>query len=145
MRKYYIAYGSNLNKAQMAYRCPDAKAIMKGYLQDYELYYAGSKSGNYATIRRKEGAVTPVGIWEISAADERNLDRYEGYPVFYRKEVMRLKSKGNEDIRAIVYIMREDAIEGLPSAYYVNVVRQGYRDFGLDEKYITESLQKRAS
>ena len=24
-------------------------------------------------------------MWEVTAADERSLDRYEGYPVFYRK------------------------------------------------------------
>lgn len=142
MKKYYIAYGSNLNKAQMAYRCPDAKVVSKGYLKDYELFYAGSKSGNYATIRKKAGAVTPIGIWEISPADERNLDRYEGYPVFYKKETLILRTDGEADIEAIVYIMREDAIEGLPTAWYVNVVRQGYRDFGLNEKYITESLKR---
>ena len=27
MKKYYIAYGSNLNVEQMRYRCPDAKVV----------------------------------------------------------------------------------------------------------------------
>ena len=27
MTKYYFAYGSNLNKEQMKFRCPKAKAI----------------------------------------------------------------------------------------------------------------------
>ncbi len=140
-KKFYVAYGSNLNKAQMRYRCPDAKAILSGYLKDFELFYAGSMTGNYATIRQKKGAVTPIGVWEISKSDERNLDRYEGYPVFYTKKILKLKYNG-EEIKAIVYIMREDAIEGMPTDYYVRVVRQGYRDFGLKEKYLNESLLK---
>lgn len=143
-KKFYIAYGSNLNMAQMAYRCPDARPVYKGYLENYELFYAGSMTGNYATIRRKKGAVTPIGIWEISRSDEKSLDRYEGYPVFYRKETIRLRIN-DESVEAIVYIMREDAEEGLPSGRYISVVRQGYKDFGLDEKYITESLRMKSA
>lgn len=143
MNKYYIAYGSNLNMAQMAYRCPDAKPVYRAYLKDYELFYAGSRSGNYATIRRKKGAVTPVGIWKISESDERALDRYEGYPIFYFKKTISMKING-EKIDALVYIMREDAIEGSPSGSYVRTVRQGYKDFKLDESYLTESLLKTA-
>lgn len=33
----YIAYGSNLNRAQMALRCPDAKVVGTGEIKDYEL------------------------------------------------------------------------------------------------------------
>jgi len=138
-KKYYIAYGSNLNMAQMAYRCPDAEPVYKGYLKDYELFYAGSRSGNYATIRNKKGAITPIGIWKISKRDEVALDRYEGYPVFYYKEILKL-TIGGKKIEAIVYIMRKDAKEGMPTKRYVDIVREGYNDFELDEKYLDESL-----
>ena len=37
----YIAYGSNLNREQMAKRCPDAKVIGSGMLKDYELLFRG--------------------------------------------------------------------------------------------------------
>ena len=37
----YIAYGSNLNREQMAKRCPDAKVIGSGMLKDYELLSVG--------------------------------------------------------------------------------------------------------
>ena len=33
----YIAYGSNLNRGQMALRCPDAKVVGTGEIKDYEL------------------------------------------------------------------------------------------------------------
>lgn len=41
--KLYVAYGSNLNKEQMSHRCPDAKPVYTGYLENWELIYRGSK------------------------------------------------------------------------------------------------------
>lgn len=31
--KYYVAYGSNLNREQMAHRCPDAKLVEQACCQ----------------------------------------------------------------------------------------------------------------
>lgn len=39
MSKYYIAYGSNLNKDQMKYRCPDAKLVGTGSIPNYQLLF----------------------------------------------------------------------------------------------------------
>lgn len=139
--KYYIAYGSNLNKAQMKDRCPTAKAVYTGLMHGWELFYAGSKSGNYATIRKCEGKAVPVAVWEITPYDEFDLDMYEGYPTFYYKETIKFKVD-DEEKEGMVYIMRKDAIEGKPSNYYINVVRQGYKDFKFDEKYLDESIEK---
>ena len=95
--KLYVAYGSNLNKEQMRHRCPDAKPVYTGYLENWELIYRGSKTGAYATIRRKKGYRVPVAVWNISETDERNLDIYEGYPRFYYKQnpTGRFQNKGN--------------------------------------------------
>ena len=41
----YIAYGSNLNRAQMALRCPDAKVVGTGEIKDYELLFRGNRNG----------------------------------------------------------------------------------------------------
>lgn len=136
---YYLAYGSNLNKAQMRSRCPHAVAKYTGLLSGWELFYAGSKSGNYATIRKCEGKSVPVAIWEIDGLDEYYLDIYEGYPDFYFKDKIKfLTTEGEKE--AMVYIMRTDAKEGIPSVGYEKTVRQGYQDFGLDEKYLNQSI-----
>lgn len=138
-KKLYIAYGSNLNKAQMKTRCPHAKAMYKGLLRDWELFYAGSKTGNYATIRKCKGKAVPVAVWEIDGLDEYYLDAYEGYPTFYFKDTIEFMV-GDEKKEAMVYIMRTDAKEGIPSIYYEKTVRQGYKDFGFDEKYLDDSI-----
>ena len=53
----YIAYGSNLNRAQMALRCPDAKVVGTGEIKDYELLFRGNRNGAVATVEPKKGRV----------------------------------------------------------------------------------------
>ncbi len=143
MKRYYIAYGSNLNMMQMRFRCKGAIAEGVGYLKDWELFYAGSLTGNYATIRKKKGGVVPVGVWRISDENEDALDRYEGWPHFYGKkmiEVNMVTGRIGNKIKGLVYIMNPHAKEGQPSPSYVDTCRRGYRDFGIAEKYLDESL-----
>ena len=78
MKRYYIAYGSNLNVGQMKYRCPKAKIVGTAVLENNTLYFRGSKTGSYLTIEPEIGASVPVAIWEITPTDELSLDRYEG-------------------------------------------------------------------
>ena len=79
-KRYYIAYGSNLNISQMRMRCPGARIIGTSVIEDYQLLFKGSKTGSYLTIEPMEGAEVPVVIWEVTETDEKALDRYEGYP-----------------------------------------------------------------
>lgn len=85
-KKYYIAYGSNLSVEQMAYRCPDAKIAGQAVLAGWELLFRGC-----ATIAPNPKKNTPVLVWEISERDEGNLDLYEGYPNYYRKEDLNIE------------------------------------------------------
>lgn len=62
MKKLYVAYGSNLNIAQMALRCPTAHIYGTGLLNNWELIYRGSMTGSYATIRRRKGSAVPVVV-----------------------------------------------------------------------------------
>lgn len=145
MKKYYLAYGSNLNKTQMNYRCPDAKAIGTAYLNDYELLFKGSKTGSYLTVEKKKGSKVPLGVWEVSNEDEMNLDIYEGYPNFYYKkniEIEVTKFNGDkEKLNAFIYIMHEDHKIGIPTNYYIYVCAEGYKDFGFNNKYLANALE----
>ncbi len=142
--RYYIAYGSNLNKKQMKTRCPHARVAGTSEIKDYRLLFKGSQSGAYLTIEKEKGHVVPVGIWEVDENDERNLDRYEGFPTFYYKENMRLPVKdenGNvKDRDCFVYIMHEERPLGLPSIYYVDICGFGYQDFGFNSNRLLEAF-----
>lgn len=78
---FYLAYGSNLNLEQMAKRCPTAKPVGIGLLEDYRLIFR-----YYLTIENQKGGFVPFVLWEIDEESERMLDYYEGFPRFYRKE-----------------------------------------------------------
>ena len=130
--KYYVAYGSNLNMNQMAYRCPHSKPYASGVLKDYELLFRGSKTGAYATVEPKEGSSVPVGVWLIDKQDEKNLDRYEGFPTFYYKKNVIVETELGE-VEAMVYAMHEDRPIGMPRETYVRTCLEGYDDFDLDK------------
>ena len=139
-KKYYLAYGSNLNVRQMRYRCPTAKPIGITAIPDYELLYKGSKTGSYLTIEKKKGSLVPIVVWEVTAADEKRLDAYEGYPNFYYKKEMKLPvglaNGKTKKLTAFIYIMHEERELGCPSLSYIRTCKEGYRNFGFDQKYL---------
>lgn len=145
MKKYYLAYGSNLNLRQMAMRCPAAKPVGTAVIKDYELLFKGSKSGAYLTIESKSGAEVPVAVWAVEPADEERLDVYEGFPTFYYKTEIELpvryfsgKTVGRT---AFVYIMHEERPLGLPNGSYVRTCLEGYSNFGFDESILLAALE----
>ena len=147
MKRYYIAYGSNLNVGQMKYRCPKAKIVGTAVLENNTLYFRGSKTGSYLTIEPEIGANVPAAIWEITPTDELSLDRYEGYPTFYYKynytlDVTSLDKKKVEKLDCFAYVMRNDAPVGLPTLQYVQTCLEGYRAFGFDEKILINTVER---
>ena len=146
MGKLYIAYGSNLNKRQMNGRCPGAKFIGTGVIENYALRFKGSPYGAHATISPQEGSVVPVGIWRILKRDEKNLDMYEGYHergyCYYDKEQIPVKMSNGMELNGMVYIMDRAKDFGLPTKGYYYTVLQGYRDCGLDVKVLEKALQE---
>ncbi len=143
MGKLYIAYGSNLNLAQMAARCPSASVYAKGILNNWELVYRGSKTNSHATIIRKRGSSVPVLVWEIQPADEYRLDIYEGYPRYYFKRNI-MVNLDEKKRKAMVYIMNEHYLPGRPSPQYIHTIHQGYQDNDFDMRIFEESLKKNA-
>ncbi len=140
MGKLYVAYGSNLNLAQMVARCPFATIYSTGRLNNWELLYRGIDGNAHATIARKKGSFVPVLVWNIEPSDERRLDMYEGYPRYYFKQNV-MVDIGEQRKRAMVYIMDERRIPGKPSASYVETIRQGYADNEMDISILERSLE----
>lgn len=139
MKKLYVAYGSNLNIAQMALRCPTAHIYGTGLVNNWELIYRGSMTGSYATIRRRKGSAVPVVVWSIMENDEKSLDIYEGYPRFYFKQNVMVDLPSGKK-KAMVYIMDLKRKPGRPSQRYVESIREGYISNNLDILYLERSL-----
>lgn len=141
--KYYLAYGSNLNKEQMARRCPDAKPVCAYIMMDWQPVFRRG----YLTIEPLAGAKVPCGVWEISDEDERNLDRYEGFPRFYRKERFHVMVPDPEEltgklVTALAYVMNDGFPLEVPSDFYFYTVLAGYRDFGLDRAPLISAYER---
>jgi hypothetical protein len=129
--RYYISYGSNLNKTQMRRRCPNAVPVCGFVMPDTRLVFKG-----VADVESAPGYTCQVGLWKITKACERALDAYEGcrwqngkQVGMYRKEYIRL-SVGGQIVHALIYVMNDD-FYALPSSWYFESIVQGYRDFGL--------------
>ena len=146
-KRYYIAYGSNLNVRQMRMRCPSARIIGTSVLKDYELLFKGSKTGSYLTVEKKPGRSVPVGVWEVTQADEKALDRYEGFPNFYYKKELTLPVKGirtgkRRTVTAFAYIMHEERPIGVPSDFYMRTCLEGYDTFYFDKSILLGAYDK---
>ncbi|MBQ2786039.1 MAG: gamma-glutamylcyclotransferase [Oscillospiraceae bacterium] len=61
-RKFYLAYGSNLNVEQMQYRCPGAIKVGTTYLEGYRITFRGNRFSGVANIEPRKGSRVPVGI-----------------------------------------------------------------------------------
>lgn len=147
MKRYYIAYGSNLNVRQMKMRCPKARVIGTAEIRKFELLFKGSKTGSYLTVEPKDGGIVPVAVWETTEADESALDRYEGFPIFYYKAEMTLPVKELTDgktrnRKCYIYIMHEDRPIGVPSLFYLNNCIDGYDTFYFDKQILLNAYHK---
>ena len=123
----YIAYGSNMSVEQMKYRCPDAVLIGVGKLENARLEFF-----LHATVERSEDRrdCVPVAVWEISDADERRLDHYEGWPDYYVKAYWPVWMKGGDLIDGLIYLMKRKRAMP-PAADYSFDIRDAYEHLGL--------------
>lgn len=133
-KQLYIAYGSNINLEQMAYRCPHSKVVGVSEIKNFELEFRG-----VATIVPKENMKVPVLIWELDERDLPILNRYEGHPHLYRQEKMLFELNG-KSYEGMAYLMNRGSISP-PSPQYYNTILQGYRENSLDESYLETALE----
>jgi len=133
-KRLYIAYGSNIDLNQMAYRCPNSKVVKTDMLEDYKLEFRG-----VATIVPKKGSQVPVLLWEIDQRDELNLDKYEGFPNSYRKELFEIEVDGKK-VEGMAYLMNYGSISPPSMAYYSGIMK-GYRQNNMDVSYLETALK----
>ena len=146
-KRYYIAYGSNLNVEQMAFRCPTAKPVGTAVLENHTLFFRGSQTDSYLTIEPKIGGKVPVAVWAVTAADVAALDHYEGFPAFYYKDnftldVTPLDGGENRRLECFAYIMNSGRPIGVPSDGYLQICIAGYRHFGFDERKLLRAVDR---
>ena len=132
----YFAYGSNLHHFQMKKRCKDSVYLKKVNLKDFKLTFRSKYRA--ADIEPKKNSIVPGGLFEISKSDEKKLDVYEDYPILYKKYYFAHYVK-----KIMTYTMTKKTSFTFPTERYLNIVKRGYKDCGLDKKKLNTALKSK--
>ena len=130
----YFSYGSNLNHFQIKRRCKDSIFLKKINLKDFRLTFRSKYRA--ADIEFKKNSIVPGGLFEISKSDEKKLDVYEDFPNLYKKHYFYYYGK-----RVMTYTMVKKTPFKFPTERYLNVIKHGYKDCGLDISYLHKGLR----
>jgi len=142
----YFAYGSNMDIRQMRERCPGAEIVGSGQLPGHALCFPRM------SVKRKCGvsSVEPLAgrdvwgvIYRLTAADLALLDRSEGYQPgrdrhlnSYTRLPVTVTMNGVA-VEMQTYFAEPQSGTFLPSAAYLQHLRDGARHHRLPDSYLT--------
>jgi gamma-glutamylcyclotransferase (GGCT)/AIG2-like uncharacterized protein YtfP len=136
----YAAYGSNMDPAQMARRCPHSPRRGTGWLEDWRLTFGGAElgwDGALATVVEASGQRVFVALYEMNEADEAALDMWDGVTLgYYRQTKVRVATEEG-DVLAWLYVL--NGYEGgLPSARYLGILADAAETAGAPAEYVAD-------
>src|SRR3954451_20459022 len=128
----HFAYGSNMDRAAMARRCPGAQALGPAAL--YNWRFIVSRDG-YASIVPASGATVHGVLWRLSSRDLAALNAYESLDSgLYRRRMLPVRREAGR-VQALVYVGR-DQRPGRPRPGYQDAVIAAARDWDLAHDYV---------
>lgn len=134
----YAAYGSNLDPAQMAVRCPHSPLRITGWLQGWRLTFGGDGwDGALPTVVEEATARVFVGLYDVTSTDESALDEWESATSgLYEKVRVRVATLDGEQT-AWVYVLH-DFEGGTPSARTLGILADAAEAAGAPRDYVLE-------
>ncbi|MCC7364586.1 MAG: gamma-glutamylcyclotransferase [Dehalococcoidia bacterium] len=136
---WYFAYGSNMDAAQMARRCPGAVAEGPAVLPGWQLVFdtpSKTRGGLAANVVPASGHETHGVLWRVTAEHLEALDRAEGVRIGrYCREQVTVRGVAG-DLLAVVYLSVAPVEPGEPPAAYLEQLLAGARAHGLPPAYI---------
>ncbi|MGO9503879.1 MAG: gamma-glutamylcyclotransferase [Streptosporangiaceae bacterium] len=140
----YAAYGSNMDPAQMAERCPHSPQRGTGWLEGWRLTFGGEDigwEGALATVVEDAAERVFVALYELSESDEAALDRWDGASIgYYRKFTVRVATLEG-DVVAWLYVLN-DYEGGLPSARYLGIMADAAELAGAPADYVADLRER---
>lgn len=135
---WYFAYGSNMSLAQMRARAGDVAEDRTAVLKNYELVFNKKVRGGTAAanIRPAQGSVVHGVLYKISDSSYRNLDRFEGAPVHYRRIQIEVLDAEGHTLPAEAYIATKVEKGLLPAPHYLKSILDGAAEHNLPAPYI---------
>jgi gamma-glutamylcyclotransferase (GGCT)/AIG2-like uncharacterized protein YtfP len=134
----YAAYGSNMDPAQMAERCPHSPQAGTGWLDGWRLTFGGEDlgwEGALATVVEEQDARVFVVLYEVSETDEEALDRWDGATLGYYSKLRVRVATLEGDVLAWLYVLN-DYEGGLPAARYLGIMADAAEAAGAPADYV---------
>ena len=141
----YAAYGSNLAPERMAQRAPHSPQRGSGWLTGWRLTFGGADlswdGGALGTIVEDSGHQVYVALYDLTPADEKALDEWEGVDIGLWTKIKVRVTTLDGDVPAWIYAL--NAYEGgLPTAHYLGMLAEAAEAGGAPDDYVAE-LQRR--
>jgi hypothetical protein len=149
----YAAYGSNMDPAQMLRRCPSSPHTGTGWIRGWRLTFGAEEygwegamatlvpdddpvPGRHAADQPPPSAGVFVALYDLTEADERALDAWEGADSgLFRRVHLRVHTLTGD---AVAYVDVLDAFEGgLPSARHLGAIADAAEAAGAPTDYVT--------
>jgi gamma-glutamylcyclotransferase (GGCT)/AIG2-like uncharacterized protein YtfP len=128
----HFAYGSNMNRMMMGWRCPGARFEGRAVLSGHRFIIMRH---GLATIVPMRGAVVHGVLWRLTPRDLAALNAYENIDAGLYRAVTKVVVAERRRIPALVY-EASNRVRGRPKSGYMDVVTTAARDAGLPPHYI---------
>lgn len=145
----YFAYGSNLDREQMAQRCPGSRLEGAAALPGHRLAFSGHSQrwgGGAATVVAAPGHSTPGLLWRLTSEHVLSLDGYENHPQVYGRIEIDVQATLNGDrggvLPAMTYQMRTEGTGRAPSLRYLHQIWRAYHTHGLDVAHLLSAVEE---
>ena len=140
--RLYFAYGSNMNKQQMAQRTASSRFLGLADLPNFEFFI---DNRGVASVRPRVGKSVKGMLWDIQeTADWQRLDQYEGVGLGYYHKLNIPVLQGSNFVSSTIYVSAATK-EGVPRPGYQEgivkaVVDENHRSEGLVEGLYDEDF-----
>jgi hypothetical protein len=126
----YFAYGANLCRAHMALWCPDAEPLCRVFLPHWRLVFRA-----WADLTPSAPDRVPGALYKIGPRDLASLEEFKDCPRLYRRLHVRVMTESGP-VEAMTYRMNAGQRLALPEEEYLNLLLEGYEDWGLDPQVL---------
>jgi hypothetical protein len=128
----HFAYGSNMSRASMRARCPDAHPLGTATLAGWRFVIGPD---GFASVGRQPGGRVHGVLWRLSVRDVAAVNAYESIQSgLYLLRTLPVHN-GHFSASALVYIARRQG-EGIARPGYLDAVIEAALDWSLPPPYI---------
>ncbi len=138
----YFSYGSFLDSETLKRHCPNAKAVSKAILPNWEVQFnflSRTYNGGVTGVEPAVAKLVRGVIYELSNEELFHLDTIEGIPegIYYRQTIYVVDESGKA-VKAATYRTTNPKGPFKPTKRYVGLMIHGAKEHGLDPGYVKE-------